>query len=93
VRDNLMLDMQNPPLIVMAKMDSDSFDLLDSLRRQHFPSERNHLSAHMTLFHYLPSERLEEIEEYLKITASLQYEFKLPFAGVKFIGQSTTRRI
>jgi 2'-5' RNA ligase len=81
--------MQNAPLIVTAKMDADSFDQLDALRREYFPSERNHLSAHVTLFHHLPGERLDEIEDQLKITASRQYEFKLLFRAVKFIGRGS----
>jgi 2'-5' RNA ligase len=85
--------MQNSPLIVTAKMDGDSSDLLGALRRQHFPPERNHLSAHITLFHHLPGERLDEIEDQLKITASRQYEFKLLFANVKFIGRGSVVEI
>jgi 2'-5' RNA ligase len=88
-----MLNMQNTPLIVTAKMDADSFDLLDALRRQHFPPERNHLPAHITLFHHLPGERLDEIEDHLKITASRQSEFKLLFAGMKFIGRGSVVEI
>ena len=81
--------MQNSPLIVTAKMDADSFEFLNALRRENFPPERNHLSAHITLFHHLPGEHLDEIEDHLKITASRQYEFKLLFRGVKFIGRGT----
>ena len=81
--------MQNSPLIVTAKMDTDSFEFLNALRREHFPPERNHLSAHVTLFHHLPGERLDEIEDHLKITASRQYEFKLRFETVKFIGRGS----
>jgi 2'-5' RNA ligase len=85
--------MQNSPLIVTAKMDADSFEFLNALRRQHFPPERNHLSAHITLFHNLPGEFLDEIEDYLKITASRQYEFKLQFTSLKFIGRGSVVEI
>jgi len=74
-------------------MDEDSFEFFDSLRRKHFPPERNHLSAHITLFHHLPGEYLDEIENHLKIAASRQYEFKLQFAEVKFIGRGSIVRI
>lgn len=87
--DTQKLNMQNSPLIVTAKMDADSFDLLDALRRAHFPAERNHLSAHITLFHHLPGEHLDEIEDHLKISASRQYELELHFSAVKFIGRGT----
>lgn len=74
-------------------MDADSFESLNALRRAHFPPERNQLSAHITLFHHLPGEFLDEIEDYLKITASRQYEFKLQFTGVKFIGRGSVAEI
>ena len=32
----------------------------DRLRAEHFPPERNHLAAHVTLFHALPGEHLDE---------------------------------
>jgi 2'-5' RNA ligase len=45
------------PLIVTARLDRDALERLDALRRRHFPPERNHLSAHLTLFHALPGEQ------------------------------------
>lgn len=41
--------MADRPLILTA--------LLDDLRRRHFPAERNHLDAHLTLFHHLPGDQ------------------------------------
>jgi 2'-5' RNA ligase len=74
-------------------MDPDSFEFLNVLRREHFPVERNHLSAHITLFHHLPGEHLDEIEAHLKITASRHSEFKLLFRDVKFIGRGSVVEI
>lgn len=85
--------MTNAPLIVTVKMDEESFDFFDRLRRQHFPPERNFLSAHITLFHHLPGERLDEIEEFLKTVAARQYEFKLRFTGWKFLGRGSAVEI
>lgn len=85
--------MQNTPLIVTAKMDAESFEFLNALRKAYFPPERNHLAAHITLFHHLPGEYLSEIEDHLKITASRQYEFKLLFGEIKFIGRGSIARI
>ena len=85
--------MQNTPLIVTAKMNGDSFEFFNALRRQHFPPERNHLSAHITLFHQLPGESLDKIEELLKITASRQHEFKLDFRELKFTGRGTMAEV
>ena len=41
------------PLIVCAELDAASQELLDGLRRRHFPPGRNVVSAHLTLFHHL----------------------------------------
>lgn len=42
------------PLIVTADLPAPLQARVDALRREHFPPERNHLSAHVTLFHALP---------------------------------------
>lgn len=41
-------------LIVTAELAPPDFAWLDKLRKAHFPAERNHLSAHLTMFHALP---------------------------------------
>ena len=41
-------------LIVTAELAPPDFAWLDRMRRAHFPAERNHLSAHLTMFHALP---------------------------------------
>jgi len=42
------------PLILSAVLDAPVQHRLNALRRAHFPPERNHLDAHVTLFHHLP---------------------------------------
>lgn len=79
--------MPNDPLIVTVKIDDDSFDYFNNLRQAHFPAERNQPSAQITLFHRLPGERLEEIEDFLKTVASRQYEFPLTFPAVRILGE------
>ncbi len=44
------------PLILSAVLDAPAQQRLDALRRAHFPPERNHLDAHVTLFHHLPGD-------------------------------------
>jgi hypothetical protein len=41
-------------LIVTAEIGSADFAWLDGLRRAHYPSERNQVPAHLTMFHALP---------------------------------------
>ena len=43
-----------PPLVLTLQLDQAAQERFDALRRAHFPPERNHLQAHVTLFHALP---------------------------------------
>ena len=48
------------PFIVTAELPGDVFAWANALRTAHFPPERNHLAAHVTLFHsFAPSLRAE----------------------------------
>ena len=50
----------NAPFIVTAELPGDVFAWANALRTAHFPPERNHLAAHVTLFHsFAPSLRSE----------------------------------
>ena len=49
------------PLILTLALDEVAQAALDSLRRAHFPAARNHLSAHLTLFHKLPGAEIETV--------------------------------
>jgi 2'-5' RNA ligase len=51
----------NAPIIVTALFGEPDFQRLDQQRRAHYPSERNQLSAHLTLFHHLPPSALDEL--------------------------------
>lgn len=51
----------NKPIIMTALMGDEDFVWADRLRQRHFPPERNQLSAHVTLFHHLPPQALDEI--------------------------------
>lgn len=46
----------NAPLILTLALEGAAQERLDRLRRAHFPSERNFIPAHLTLFHHLPAE-------------------------------------
>lgn len=49
------------PLIVALTLDAAAQRRFDALRRTHFPPERNVLAAHVTAFHALPGEGLDEV--------------------------------
>ncbi|RZT89063.1 2'-5' RNA ligase superfamily protein [Pseudonocardia sediminis] len=49
--------MADRPLILTALLEESAQEHFDDLRRRHFPSDRNHLAAHLTLFHHLPGDQ------------------------------------
>jgi len=49
------------PLIVTLELDAKTREAFDLLRRTYFPVERNHLSAHLTLFHHLPGDEEQAV--------------------------------
>ncbi|WVF71081.1 hypothetical protein IAT40_005878 [Kwoniella sp. CBS 6097] len=53
------------PLILTLTLDKSSHKFLTDLRSKYFPSSRNFLSAHVTLFHAIPVHRFGELEERL----------------------------
>ena len=59
------------PLIVTLTLDAPARERFDALRRRHFPPERNHLAAHLTLFHALPGELEQQVRQDLETAAYL----------------------
>lgn len=78
---------ETAPLILSLRLDADSFTLLNEMRRQHFPRERNYLDAHVTLFHALPGEEelriRRDLEELFAHTPALPLWFPRP----RFLGR------
>lgn len=54
------------PIIVTALIGEPDFSVLDGLRCQHYPPERNLLRAHLTMFHHLPPSCVDELKQLLK---------------------------
>ena len=53
------------PIIVTALFGKADQAWFDDLRQRHFPPERNHLAAHLTMFHHLPPSAAEELKRRL----------------------------
>lgn len=68
------------PFILTAVLPPDLQGFAEGLRRAHFPPERNHLHAHVTLFHAFAPALLEELRDYLPGIAA---EFAPPEGTVK----------
>lgn len=80
------------PIIVTALMGAQDFAWADGLRRAYFPLERNHLAAHITLFHHLPPSSLDEIAHRLKrLTAAAPPPARL--TDVMMLGRGVAYRI
>lgn len=58
------------PIIVTAMMGAADQRHFDALRTAHFPPDRNHLAAHITLFHQLPPSALDELDRLLRRIAA-----------------------
>ena len=68
-------------------MDESSQEHFDRLRELHFPTERNYLRAHLTLFHQLPGEREAEISAELQEICREGEPLALAVAGLRFLGR------
>lgn len=75
------------PLILTLALDPDAQDRFDRLRREHFPAARNHLRAHVTLFHQLPGEELGAVDAELGRTAAGRAPAEVEVTGVRFLGR------
>ncbi len=74
------------PLIVSLAVDANAQERFDALRRAHFPPERNHLAAHVTLFHALPGEEEAQVLADLRaVAARAPYDVRV--AGVRSLGR------
>ncbi|MFH5926175.1 2'-5' RNA ligase family protein [Roseomonas xinghualingensis] len=81
------------PLVLALRFDLGSFARLDALRRAHFPPERNQVPAHLTLFHALPGEALEEIATHLREACAALPVQVLKMAGLRFLGRGVALEI
>lgn len=68
------------PFIVTAVLPRDLQAFAQGLRRAHYPPEKNHLHAHVTLFHAFAPSLLEELRDFLPRVAA---EFAAPDGAVK----------
>jgi hypothetical protein len=81
------------PIIVTALFGKADAAWFDTLRRAHYPAERNQLPAHLTMFHHLAPSLAEELKRRL---AEETHRIKPPparLAGPVSLGQGTAFRI
>ena len=77
------------PFIVTAALPPDIQGWAEGLRREHYPPERNHLHAHVTMFHSFAPSLLDELKDFLPQVAR---EFAPPegcISGIMDLGKGT----
>jgi 2'-5' RNA ligase len=74
------------PLIVTLLLGDEAQRRFDRLRAAHFPVERNHLAAHVTLFHALPGDHLAEVRRELAAAAD-RPAFPVTVSRVRSLGR------
>lgn len=67
------------PFILTAALPPEIQGWAEGLRRAHYPPERNHLHAHVTMFHSFAPSLLQELKDFIP---SLAAEFAAPRAQV-----------
>ncbi len=75
----------SPPLVLTLLLDGAAQERFDRLRAEHFPAERNHLAAHVTLFHALPGDQLATVEADVAEAAG-RPPFAVSVTGVRLLG-------
>lgn len=81
------------PFILTAKLPEHIHLWADELRKKHFPPERNHLHAHVTMFHAFAPSLLEELKGFVP---QVVREFAAPEAeitGLMDLGKGTAIRL
>ncbi|SDN53241.1 2'-5' RNA ligase superfamily protein [Klenkia soli] len=73
------------PLVVTLLLADGAQQRFDALRDRHFPADRNHLQAHVTLFHAVPGEHLAAVRDDLG-TAADRPGFEVEVSGVRSLG-------
>jgi 2'-5' RNA ligase len=81
------------PLILTLRLDAAAQGRFDAERAAHFPPERNYLSAHLTLFHHLPSAAAEAIGNRLRAVCESQPCFALEVHDLWMMGRGVAYRL
>ncbi len=83
----------NRPIIMTAQMGQAEFAWADRLRRCHYPPERNKVAAHITLFHHLPPQALDEIKSAVIALTSSMPKPEATLSGLLHLGNGVAYRV
>lgn len=65
-------------------LDTAAQERLDALRRRHFPPDRNVVPAHVSLFHAVPDDRVDDVR-----AAAVRAPFDVLVTGARPLGRGT----
>ncbi len=77
--------------ILTLRLDENSQEFFEAMRRKHFPPERNQIPAHLTLFHSLPD--TDEIDQVLSTLCSQQASFSISINGLRSLGKGVAYKV
>ena len=80
------------PLVVTLLLEEQAQARFDRLRAEHFPAGRNHLAAHVTLFHALPGEQRPAVDAALARAAG-RPPFDVAVTGLQLLGRGVAFRL
>ncbi|NVD44288.1 2'-5' RNA ligase family protein [Altererythrobacter sp. HHU K3-1] len=81
------------PLILTARLPRDLHAWATRLRDAHFPPERNHLEAHVTLFHALPPSCRSELCDLLAAIVRENAPVQGQIEGIMSLGRGTAIKL
>ena len=74
------------PVILTLLLEPAAQERFDRLRAAHFPAGRNHVAAHVTLFHALPGEQVDAVSADLA-DAVRRPAFDVAVTGLRLLGR------
>ncbi|MGQ3214981.1 2'-5' RNA ligase family protein [Shinella sp.] len=77
------------PVIITARIEEADLFPFDVLRSRHFPAKRNFLRAHLTMFHKLPCEDVENIRTRVRIETVGHRQILAEVSAVRHLGAGT----
>lgn len=77
------------PVIITAQIEEADLLPFDALRSRHFPAKRNFLRAHLTMFHRLPFEDIENILIYVRSAMAGRSRILAKVSAVRHLGAGT----
>lgn len=87
------MERRNKPIIMTALMGKQDFAWADGLRQRHYPPERNRIGAHITLFHHLPPQALDEIKSAVVKLTTIMPKPEAALSGLIHLGNGVAYRL